>query len=160
MKDRSAVRRLRDGHPDVAVRKVRSLRRSACVTCETAAVDVPEALFADADGVSIAWQQFGSGPDVLAVPPLVTNLEILWEHEFYRRFFEYIARHVRVTVFDKRGIGLSDKFHDAPTLEQRTPAILAVMDAAGLDRPALVGASEGGLIRNCSLRSIPNVSTA
>jgi pimeloyl-ACP methyl ester carboxylesterase len=77
---------------------------------------------------------------------LVTNLEILWEHEFYRRFFDYIARHVRITTFDKRGIGLSDKFHDAPTLEQRTKDILAVMDAAGLDRPALVGASEGGLM--------------
>ena len=49
-------------------------------------------------------------------------------------------------MFDKRGIGLSDKFHDAPTLEQRTTDILAVMDAAGLDRPALVGASEGGLM--------------
>lgn len=43
-------------------------------------------------------------------------------------------------------IGLSDKFHDAPTLEQRTNDILAVMNAAGLDRPALVGASEGGLM--------------
>jgi pimeloyl-ACP methyl ester carboxylesterase len=116
------------------------------VTCETAAVDVPEVFFADAGGVRIAWQQFGSGPDVLAVPGILSNIELCWEHEFYRRFFEYIARHVRVTVFDKRGIGLSDKFHEAPTLEQRTTDILAVMDAAGLDRPALVGASEGGLM--------------
>ena len=98
------------------------------VTCETAAVDVPEVSFVDADGVSIAWQQFGSGPDVLAVPALVSNIEIFWEHEFFRRFFEYIARHVRVTVFDKRGMGLSDKFHDPPTLGQRTTDILAVMD--------------------------------
>jgi class 3 adenylate cyclase len=109
-------------------------------------VDVPEVSFADANGVSIAWEQFGSGPDVLAIPPLVSNIEIHWEHEFYRRFLEYIARHVRVTAFDKRGIGLSDKFHEAPTLEQRTADILAVMDAAGLDRPVLVGASEGGLM--------------
>ena len=109
-------------------------------------MDVPEVFFVDADGVSIAWQQFGSGPDVLAVPGLIGNIEITWEHEFYRRFFEYIARHVRVTAFDKRGIGLSDKFHEAPTLEQRTSDILAVMDAAGLDRPSLVGASEGGLM--------------
>jgi len=41
---------------------------------------------------------------------------------------------------------MADKFHDAPTLEQRTTDILAVMDAAGLDRPALLGASEGGLM--------------
>jgi class 3 adenylate cyclase len=109
-------------------------------------VEVPEVFFADAGGVSIAWQQFGSGPDVIAIPGLITNIELNWEHEFYRRFFEYIARHVRITVFDKRGIGLSDKFHEAPTLEQRTSDILAVMDAAGLDRPSVVGASEGGLM--------------
>ena len=41
---------------------------------------------------------------------------------------------------------LSDKFDGAPTLEQRTGDILAVLDAAGLDRPALVGVSEGGLM--------------
>jgi pimeloyl-ACP methyl ester carboxylesterase len=82
-----------------------------CLTCEAAGVEVPEAYFAEADGASIAWHQYGSGPDVLSVPPLVRNLEILWEHDFYRRFFEYIAPHVRITAFDKRGIGLSDKFH-------------------------------------------------
>jgi class 3 adenylate cyclase/dienelactone hydrolase len=114
--------------------------------CETAAVDVPEICFADAGGVSIAWQQFGSGPDVIAIPPLMSNIELTWEHEYYRRFFDYIARHVRITAFDKRGIGLSDKFHEAPTLEQRTMDILAVMDAARLDRPSVVGASEGGLM--------------
>src|SRR3954454_2150269 len=75
------------------------------MTCETAAVDVPEVSFADAGGVTIAWQQFGSGPDVLAVPGLLGNIEIVWDHEFYRRFFEYTALHVRVTAFDKRGIG-------------------------------------------------------
>src|SRR6185503_7339892 len=79
-------------------------------------------------------------------PGLITNIEINWEHEYYRRFFDYIARHVRVTVFDKRGMGLSDKFHELPTLEQRTTDILAVMDAAGLDRPTVVGVSEGGLM--------------
>jgi hypothetical protein len=67
--------------------------------------------------------------------------ELFWEHEFYRRFFEYIARHVRVTVFDKRAIGLSDKFHEAPTLEQRTTDILTAWTPPGwtdrrwLERP-------------------------
>jgi class 3 adenylate cyclase/pimeloyl-ACP methyl ester carboxylesterase len=109
-------------------------------------VGVPEVSFADAGGVSIAWQQWGSGPDVLAVPPLVTNIELTWENEFYRRYFDYIGRHVRLTVFDKRGIGLSDKFNKPPTLEQRTKDIVAVMNAARLEQPALVGVSEGGLM--------------
>ena len=67
----------------------------------------------------------------------MTNIEVTWENEFYRRFFEYVGRHVRLTVFDKRGIGLSDKFNRPPTLEQRTNDIVAVMNAAGLEQPAL-----------------------
>jgi class 3 adenylate cyclase len=109
-------------------------------------MEVPEIHFAGAEGVNIAWEQFGSGPDVLAIPGLISNMELSWEHEFYRRYLEYVSRHVRVTAFDKRGIGLSDKFFEAPTLEQRTTDILAVMDAAGLEHAAVLGVSEGGLI--------------
>ncbi len=109
-------------------------------------MDVPEVHFADAKGLKIVWSQFGSGPDVLAIPPFLSNIELAWEHEFYRRFLEYMAQHVRVTVFDKRGIGLSERFAEPPTLEQRIDDIGAVMDAAGLERAVVFGASEGGLM--------------
>lgn len=109
-------------------------------------VDVPDVRFADAGGVSIAWQQFGHGPDVLIIPPLVSNVELVWEHAYYRRFLEYYARYMRVTMFDKRGVGLSDRFTDAPTLEERTEDILAVLDAADLETVVLEGVSEGGLM--------------
>ncbi|MHB8467473.1 MAG: adenylate/guanylate cyclase domain-containing protein [Acidimicrobiales bacterium] len=109
-------------------------------------MDVPEVQFASSDGLSIAWNQWGSGPDLLVVSPLATNVEIVWEHEIYRRFLERLGRHLRVTSFDKRGMGISDRFEGNPTLEQRTGDILAVMDAAGLEKPALLGLSEGGLI--------------
>jgi class 3 adenylate cyclase len=77
---------------------------------------------------------------------LLSNVELAWEHEIYRRYLERLGRHLRVTAFDKRGIGISDRFDAAPTLEQRTSDVLAVMDAAGLDRPSLYGLSEGGLM--------------
>lgn len=109
-------------------------------------VDVPEVLFTDAHGVRIAWQRFGDGPDLLMIPPLVSNVEIAWEHEYYRRFLEYLALHLRVLAFDKRGMGLSDRFGSAPTLEERTDDILAVLDAAGVERIAIGGVSEGGLM--------------
>src|SRR5215510_9059919 len=48
-----------------------------------------------------------------------------------------------VLVFDKRGTGLSDRVAGAPTLEERSDDIRAVMDAAGSDRAALFGVSEG-----------------
>jgi DNA-binding SARP family transcriptional activator/class 3 adenylate cyclase len=109
-------------------------------------VQVPEVRFADSDGFAIAWTQWGSGTDVLVVPPLLSNAELQWEHEVYRRYLERLGRHVRVVTFDKRGIGLSDRFHEMPTLEQRTSDIIAVMNAAGLERASLVGLSEGGLM--------------
>lgn len=114
--------------------------------CQTRAVDVPEVQFAQAGRVSIAWQQFGDGCDVLVIPPLVSNVELAWEHPYFRRFLEYLGRHVRVTHFDKRGIGLSDRFARSPTLEERIEDILAVLDAAGLETVTLEGVSEGGLM--------------
>ena len=46
-------------------------------------------------------------------------------------------------VFDKRGTGMSDPVTGAPTLEERADDVRAVMDAAGVERAALFGVSEG-----------------
>lgn len=106
----------------------------------------PPVSFANSGGVNIAWHTFGSGPDVIGIPPLCSNIEFVWQSPYYRRFLNHMASHVRVTAFDKRGIGLSDKYFELPTLDQRVDDILAVMNAAGLERAAIVGASEGGLM--------------
>jgi len=113
---------------------------------DDAAVEVPDVHYAISDGHRLAWQQWGSGPDVLVVPPMVSNVELVWEQELYRRALEYLGDHVRLTVFDKRGIGLSDRFGVAPTLEDRCKDMLAVMDAAGLEHATIQGFSEGGLM--------------
>ncbi len=60
------------------------------------------------------------------------------------RFFERLASFSRLIIFDKRGSGLSDPVVEAPTLEQRSDDVRAVMDAAGSERAALFGISEGG----------------
>ena len=99
-------------------------------------MEVPEVQYATTKaGQRLAWQQWGSGPDVLVVPPSVSNIELIWEQELWRRALEYFGAHARVTAFDKRGMGLSDRFGIAPTLEELCKDILAVMDAAGLSAP-------------------------
>ena len=50
----------------------------------------------------------------------------------------------RAIFFDKRGTGLSDRTLGFGTAEDRMDDIRAVMDAAGSERAALVGISEGG----------------
>lgn len=109
-------------------------------------MEMTEVKFVEVDGLAIAWQQFGSGPDCLVIPPLVSNIEIQWDHEFYRRALEFQGRHLRVTHFDKRGIGLSDRCDRLPSLEERIADIGAVMDAAGLERCHVFALSEGGLM--------------
>src|SRR6476659_2713645 len=56
---------------------------------------------------------------------------------------EGLASFARVISFDRRGSGLSDPVRNAPTLEERMDDVRAVMDAAGCERAALVGISEG-----------------
>lgn len=109
-------------------------------------MEVPEIRYARSGDVSIAYQRFGSGPDVVSIPPLISNVEIMWEHEVFRRFLELRASRTRVLQFDKRGIGMSDRVAVAPTLDQRIGDVLAVMDAEGVARASVLGVSEGALM--------------
>ena len=62
----------------------------------------------------------------------------------YRRYYERIGEFARVILFDKRGLGMSDRVSGATTLEERMDDIGAVMDAVGSERAAVLGESEGG----------------
>jgi hypothetical protein len=58
-------------------------------------MEIPDVRFTKSGDVSIAYQRFGTGPDVVIVPPLVSNIEIMWENELWRRVLEFTAQHVR-----------------------------------------------------------------
>jgi class 3 adenylate cyclase len=94
--------------------------------------------------VHIAYQVFGEGElDVVVVPGYTSHVELVWEHEPAAAALEGLASFARVITFDRRGSGLSDPVAEAPTLEQRMDDVRAVMDAAGSERAALMGVSEG-----------------
>jgi len=50
----------------------------------------------------------------------------------------------RLIMFDKRGVGLSDRVARVVSLEERMDDVRAVMDAVGSKRALLLGISEGG----------------
>ena len=107
-------------------------------------MDLPTTRYARSGDVSIAYQVFGEGDlDLVVVPGFVSHIEMIWEHEPSRRFLERLASYARVIIFDRRGSGLSDPVVGAPTLEVRMDDVRAVMDAAGSERAALIGLSEG-----------------
>ena len=108
-------------------------------------MSTPPTRYARSGDASIAYQVVGDGPiDLVLVLGFATHLELQWESPPLARFFERISSFSRMIVFDKRGTGLSDPVADVPTLEERIDDVRAVMDAAGSERAALLGISEGG----------------
>ncbi len=57
---------------------------------------------------------------------------------------ERLSQNARLVVWDKRGTGLSDPVSHVPPIDERMDDLRAVLDAAEVEYPALVGVSEGG----------------
>jgi pimeloyl-ACP methyl ester carboxylesterase len=105
----------------------------------------PRTRYARSGDLSIAYQVVGSGElDLVLAPGFVSNLEWTWQEPTLRRYLERLASFSRLLLFDKRGTGLSDPVAGAATLEERVDDLRAVMDAAGSERAAVMGVSEGG----------------
>lgn len=97
------------------------------------------------DGTNIAWASFGDGPlELLCIPGFVSHLELMFEAPGAERYLDRMASFSRVVMYDKRGQGLSDRPPSPPTLEQSMEDARAVLDAAGVERAAVYGISEGG----------------
>jgi class 3 adenylate cyclase/dienelactone hydrolase len=106
--------------------------------------DAAPVQYADSGGIEIAYQVLGAGPvDLVWVAGSLTHLDVMWEHPSYRHFCEQLASFSRLLLFDKRGMGLSERTRIG-SLEERMDDMRAVMDAAGSERAALIGVSEGG----------------
>jgi pimeloyl-ACP methyl ester carboxylesterase len=111
-------------------------------------MDMPETRYAKtADGVHIAYQVVGEGPiDLVYVSGWISNVDLNWTSPDYARFLRRLASFSRLIIFDKRGVGLSDRVPDKelPDLETRMDDLVAVMDAAGSRRAVMFGESDGG----------------
>jgi class 3 adenylate cyclase len=106
---------------------------------------VTDVAFARSGDVHIAYRVIGDGPiDLVYVEGAYTHLDVLWELPAYRRYCERLAEFTRFIIFDKRGLGMSDRVPGSTPLEVRMDDIRAVMDAVGSESAAVMGESEGG----------------
>ncbi len=104
----------------------------------------PETRYARSGEVGIAYQVFGEGElDLVLAFPFLSHLDLIWENPLLSHFLRRLGSFARVIVFDRRGVGLSDPVPCPATLEERMDDVRAVMDAAGSERAALLGMSEG-----------------
>jgi class 3 adenylate cyclase len=105
----------------------------------------PTTSYAWNDGVAIAYQVVGTGgPDLLFAPGSITHLDVQWDEPRVHRFFMRIAGFCRLILMDPRGLGLSDRLTEVPTMADRVGDLMAVLDAAGSERATLFGNADTG----------------
>lgn len=106
---------------------------------------VPMTRYVKGAGVHLAYQTYGSGPlDILVMPGFVSHVERAWEHPASRTFLSSLMKLGRLVVFDRRGIGLSDRVGSAPGIDVTAEDIGTVLRVVNSRRVALFGASECG----------------
>jgi class 3 adenylate cyclase len=106
---------------------------------------VSDVRFAKSGDVHVAYRVVGEGPiDLVYAQGAFTHLEVEWELPAFQRYCERLADFTRLILFDKRGMGMSDRVPGATTLEDRMDDVRAVLDAVGSEGAAVMGESEGG----------------
>jgi class 3 adenylate cyclase/pimeloyl-ACP methyl ester carboxylesterase len=103
-------------------------------------MEVPDVEYALSGDVSIAYQVFGDGPDLVFLP-FFSNLYALWDFRPWTRMCARLASTRRVIMINPRGVGLSDRPRGF-TVESRVDDIRAVMEAEGVGRAPLLGIGE------------------
>lgn len=92
------------------------------------------------DDVALGYTTMGRGPDLLIAPPVpFGNILAELSVEPIAATYRELGRHLRVTAFDGRGNGVSQRDVDTISLDAFSADIGTVADAAGLDRFALLG---------------------
>jgi len=107
----------------------------------------PQATYVDVAGSRVAYTVSGEGPlDLLYLTTWLSHIDYRWEHPRYAHWFGTMQSFSRLVMFDRRGSGASDPFptNTTPTWEDWLDDALAVLDAAGSKRSALVAVADGG----------------
>ena len=94
-------------------------------------------------GVTLHWEEFGSGETTIALLPTWSILP----SRFWKAQVAWLARRHRVITFDGRGSGLSSRPEgaEAYTHHEFAADMVAVFDASGTERAVLVGLSRGAM---------------
>ncbi|MDR7133886.1 DNA-binding SARP family transcriptional activator/pimeloyl-ACP methyl ester carboxylesterase [Lysobacter niastensis] len=136
--------------PEVATLNLAEQIRGRDAATMTLADDSPAGVavrFTRSGDVHLAYQVLGAGPlDVLLISGFISNLEQAWEPGGPAAFFRELARDFRLILYDRRGVGLSDRTVDPADTSVSSADALAVLDAVGSRRALVFAVSEGGPI--------------
>ena len=95
------------------------------------------------DGVRIAYALAGKGLPLVKAANWLNHLEYDWESPVWSHLLHGLAAEHRLIRYDERGNGLSDWNVDDISFDAFVRDLETVVDAAGLQRFALLGISQG-----------------
>lgn len=96
-----------------------------------------------ADGTKIAYATTGQGRKILRAGHFLTHLERDWSSPVWRPYLEALSAHHTLVRYDQRGTGLSEPNVESFDVEAYVADMLAVADAANMDRFPLIASSQG-----------------
>jgi len=103
-------------------------------------------LCTSADRTRLAYATTGEGYPLVRAGHWLTHLDFDWHSPIWRPILLELGKNFRVTRYDQRGNGLSDWVVNDFSLHRCIEDLEAVVKAAGLDRFALYGSSQGAPI--------------
>lgn len=96
------------------------------------------------DGVRFAYALTGEGPPLVKAAHWLTNLDLDWQSVIWRHWLSHLSDGHQLLRYDQRGCGLSDRNPNDLSLDAMVADLECVVDAAGFQKFALLGASQGG----------------
>lgn len=112
-------------------------------------MQLPETRFATVGNDRVAYQVMGEGPrDLVHTIGLWSQVDVVLEDPATLRYLKRLASFSRLLWFDSRGSGLSDPrpADGRPIWEHWSEDLLAVLDAVGSQKPAIMGMTDAGLL--------------
>ncbi|HKW23587.1 MAG TPA: alpha/beta fold hydrolase [Ktedonobacterales bacterium] len=107
----------------------------------------PQTRYVRSGDAYLAYQTIGEGPiDLLHFGGFISHIEQLWEEPELARFYQHLGKFARIIVYDKRGMGLSDRVGAPVTPAQHVTDAQAVMEAAGATRVVVFAVSDGATL--------------
>ena len=95
------------------------------------------------DGVTLAYSVIGEGRPLVMLPHWLSHLEADLKNPLIQHYWVELSRRFQLVRYDTRGFGLSDRDIADFDFDALVVDLETVIDAAGLDRVALLGPSGG-----------------
>jgi class 3 adenylate cyclase len=102
--------------------------------------------YARSGDVNIAYRVIGAEQpiDMLFTTGMISHVEVVTEEPGLARFLDRLGSFARLILMDRRGVGLSDPLTEQLTIEEEAKDVLAVLDAIGIERAALMAYTTSG----------------